>query len=380
MKKKILFTIWTLTGGGGAERILANIVNNLSENKYSIDILEYVYLGVRDEEIRPEVKILPFIIDNSKKERKKYIKNNIIDKIVWLFPYFIRRLRVKEDYDIEIAFNYLISSFLISPNTLSYCWVHTSIEDIDYTKMNGVKRLKTKFRYKLQERSFRKFKNIVAISNKTEESIKKLYPQFSDKVIKIYNGYDIDYIIKKSLEPISFEKSKFTIISIGRLQEQKNFSHLIDVGKIISDKGYDFEMIILGAGEEKDKLEELISSYGLQQKVKLLGYINNPYPYIKAADIYCMTSIAEGFPTVIVEAMSLGCPFISTSVAGVDELSSDKKCGIVVDYNKETMANSIIEIIENREIITSMAENCCRKAKEYSLNKQIRIIEKFLDK
>lgn len=389
MKKKILFIVWTFTGGGGAERILANIVNNLSDEKYDIDILEYKYLGVRNEEIRGNINLIEPILKvnnqafNSSVEeiKRKFmlLREDIIEKLVWLYPQGVRSLRVKEKYDIEVAFNYLIPSFLISVKGKSFCWIHTSIEDLDENNFSGIRKLSTKCRRFLLGRKLRKVDHIIAISNKTEESINLLYPELKNKIVKIYNGYNIKQILKKANEEIKYRKVKPTIISIGRLQEQKNFLCLIEVARILDERNKEFQLLILGEGEQRDEIENKIKQYNLEEKVQMLGYVKNPYPYIKFADVYCMTSLAEGFPTVLVEAMSLGCPFVSTNVAGADELSSNGKSGIITTHDKEDIANNLIKILENETLRREMASRGKIKANEYSIEKQISLIEELFD-
>lgn len=111
----------------------------------------------------------------------------------------------------------------------------------------------------------------------------------------------------------------------------------------------------------------------------MLGYINNPYPYLKKADLFCLTSEAEGFPTVIVESMILGCPFVSTKVAGVDELSSNNECGIVLESDANIISDKIKELLNDSDLRKKMSLNCVKKAREYSLERQIKNIERLID-
>ena len=125
-------------------------------------------------------------------------------------------------------------------------------------------------------------------------------------------------------------------------------------------------------------LDKKIKELNLKKMVKLMGYIKNPYPYMREADVFCLTSLAEGFPTVIAESLALDCPFVSTRVAGVDELSGYGKCGIVVENKKESIANALINIIENEELKKSMAKNCKNIINQYTIKNQIENIEKMI--
>lgn len=107
-KKKILFIIWSYTYGGGAEKILTNIVNNLNSEKYQIDIIEYWHTNINKENTNKNIKVLPYIIDAEKDSK---IKKIIYKILLILFPRLIRRKYIKDKYDVEIAFNYMIPTF-----------------------------------------------------------------------------------------------------------------------------------------------------------------------------------------------------------------------------------------------------------------------------
>ncbi|EOU1110683.1 glycosyltransferase [Clostridium perfringens] len=382
MKKKILFVIWSFSAGGGAERILANIANNLDESKYEISILEFENFNIRKEEINKNIKVLDPILKSYYRDKK--IKN-IYYKLIYFLaknkPYIIRKFFIKDNYDVEISFNYMIPSFIVSTkkNAKKLCWVHSSIEDLDYRNDLDKKEIVKKMNLN-QKKAFENIDNIIPISNATEKSIENLYPDFKDKIIKIYNGYEFEKILTFKDEKIKFNKeNQYILIAVGRLVKQKNFLFLIDVAKKLKEKNVDFKLLIIGEGEEREKIEEKIKKYNLYNNVELLGYINNPYPYFKKADLFCLTSEAEGFPTVIVESMILGCPFVSTKVAGVDELSSNNECGIVLESDANIISDKIKELLNDSDLRKKMSLNCVKKAREYSLERQIKNIERLID-
>ncbi|MDZ7545997.1 glycosyltransferase [Clostridium perfringens] len=381
MKKKILFIIWSFSAGGGAEKILANVVNNLDKDKYDITILEYVKFGIKEEKINNNIKLLePIINESHNKNNWEKLKYKIIKFITFNYPKIIRNLFVKDKYDIEIAFNYQIPTFLLSDDkdVKKFAWVHSSIEDLDFRNYKGKEQKRIKKRYDLQRKAFLKIDNIIAISNKTEESIRDLYPSFKDKIRKIYNGYDFEKIKFMSNENFNYKKKKnFTLLSIGRLVEQKNFSFLIEVGRILKRENFDYEILILGTGEQKNLLEKKIIEYNLQNEIKLLGFKENPYVYIKNSDLFCLTSKAEGFPTVLVEALALGCPFITTKIAGAEELSDGGKCGIL-ENDIEKYSRKIISILNDNQKRKNMSANGMKFIERYSIENQISKIEALL--
>lgn len=385
MKKKLLFIIWSFTAGGGAERILANIVNNLDDSKYEISILEFSNFNIRKEEVKDNINILKPIIKVSSNNNRLFkmfekIKNKFVYMVIRVWPSIARKVFIKEDYDVEIAFNYGIPSYLVSrkKKRKKICWVHSSIEDLDIN-LCGKKVTKNN---KRQLQAFKRMDNIVAISNRTQKSIQDIYPEVSDRIVKIYNGYDFNSILKKSEDKTIgqlIESEKFILIAIGRLVKQKNFSLLIEVANELKKANIDYVLYIIGEGEQRGILEEKINSYKLNDNVKLIGYLNNPYPYLKKANLFCLTSEAEGFPTVLVESMIIGCPFISTNVAGADELSMNGECGIISDYNPSNISKLIIDLLMNEEKILKMSKYSKEKAIKYSLDIQMKSIEELLD-
>lgn len=370
MKKKVLFVIWTLSGGGGAEKILSNIVNNMDYREYDISILEFINLGGKEEKINKNIKILkPIII------KKKNIFNKIYSKLIHFLVIYnvnlLRKIFIKENYDVEIAFNYQIPGFIVAESSAKkIMWVHGSIENLYNIENREVK---------LQRRAFNVANEIVAISEKTEKSICEFLQKKPDNIKRIYNGYEFSEIIEKSKEKIELErKNKKIIMAVGRMDTQKNFILLVDVAIELKKRKENYIIYIIGEGEQRARIEEKIKKNGLEEYIKLLGYKDNPYPYMKIADVYCLTSKAEGFPTVLIETMVLGCPFIATDVAGTRELYENEKCGVIVQYEAKEICDAILKISKNEKLRNEMSENCKKKAKKYSIENQIKKIEKII--
>ena len=125
-------------------------------------------------------------------------------------------------------------------------WIHIDVSKLTHNSLD-----------KFYE-SYMKFDNIICVSNTAKESFCKLYPQLSKKVSVIYNFFDVDDIIKKSKESIDFDNEQFTLLSIGRLIEQKAYPRAINVVKKLVVEGYDFKWYIIGEGADRPFVEELI--------------------------------------------------------------------------------------------------------------------------
>ena len=362
-KKKVLFIIWSFSYGGGAEKILANIVNNLDYEKYDIDVLEYLHAD-KMEPVNGNIKILPPIVDITRQDMFSKIYNKLRNSaLIKLFPGLIRKMHLRKTYDVEISFNYLIPTFLLSRNSQKrIAWMHGSIYDLEENK-----RLKNK-----QRKALSSVNKIVAISNATEKSIASVFPEHKDKIIKIYNGYDFSGMVPEGTV------TDFQLLYCNRFDENKDPLRFIRIVKRLNDLGLSVTAKMLGTGDLFNEAVRLIRDYKLEAQIECVGYKKNPYAYYKHCKVFCLTSHSEGFPTTLVEAMYFGKPFVSTPVAGTDELSNNGLCGFIED-NEDAYIDRIVQLLKDQNLYKMMSGNCRNHALDYSLDKQIRTIEKYID-
>lgn len=379
--KKILFVPYTFTMGGGAEKILSLILSHLPQNKYDITLIELVHSDKGNEELPTNVRELRPLIDISQRNIWNKFRNNIIIFLLYFLPSTVRLLLwSKERYDIVVSFNYLTPSIFAStfPSRKKISWVHGSIEDLDYRHYKNIwKKIKIFIFYFAQKRVFKKTDAIVVVSKKTYDSVINIFPFAEHKTRIIYNGFNFEQLIKNSsLKTVN--KSKLRIIALGRLEEQKNFSLIINSANILKSK-LDFELLILGDGDIRTELQELITKLKIDDVVKLMGYVKNPYPYILSSDVICVSSYSEGFPTVIAEGMILGVPFVSTNVGGASELSCGNTCGLITGSSTEEYAAAIFQLLSNNKLRGEMSNKCKREIRKYSIENQIEIIQQLFD-
>lgn len=358
-KKKVLFIIWSFSYGGGAEKILANIVNNLNYEKYDIDVLEYLHAD-KMEPVNGNIKILPPIVDITRQDMFSKIYNKLMNSAsIKLFPGLIRKMHLRKTYDVEISFNYLIPTFLLSRNSQKrIAWIHSSIYDLEENK-----RLKNK-----QRKALSSVNKIVAISNATEKSIASVFPEYKDKIIKIYNGYDFSGMVPEGTV------TDFQLLYCNRFDENKDPLRFIRIVKRLNDLGLSVTAKMLGTGDLFNEAVRLIRDYKLEAQIECVGYKKNPYAYYKHCKVFCLTSHSEGFPTTLVEAMYFGKPFVSTPVAGTDELSQNGNCGFVA-RDEEESAIKLLDLLTTSELYKNMSEYCSNYVINYSLKNQIQAIE-----
>lgn len=278
------------------------------------------------------------------------------------FPRLVHRLFVKERYDYEISYNYLYSSALVahSPdkNSKKVMWIHGSIENLS-EPLRGPALIERLYR-RIQHKAFRKADAIVPISRHTRDSIIRFHPAAEKKIRVINNGYDFEAIRRLAMQEKIEKNSRFRIISVGRLSKAKNVLMQARAMEILHRRGIEAELIMLGEGDEKELLEEFAHRAG---NITLAGFRKNPYPCILSSDALLITSLAEGFPTVAVEAMALGKPVISTPVAGTDELISPDT-GILVKWDDEDVADGIVKAMERKWEPDKITDSVMKYSKE----------------
>ncbi len=363
-KKKLLFIIWSYTYGGGAEAILTNLVNKLDPLKYDIDIIEYWHANIKTEETNKNIHILKPIIDSTK---DNHLKMLIVKILLEHFPSILRKIYLTKEYDYEIAFNMLIPTFFLNKKGKTIAWIHSDIYNLENNK----------YQYHLQKRAFKYVNKIVAISENTYNSIVQLYPEYKDKTLIINNSFDFTKIAEKVKEKADIKKTKFTFLYAGRLEERKNPFYLIDIVKALKKETSDFEVWMIGHGELEKALKEKIKENKLEPYLKLLGFKTNPYPYIAISDAIIMTSLSEGFPTIIAEGLYLSKPFITSPVGGSSELSNNGKCGIIA-HNQKEFVMGMQKLIKDKKYYRKLSSSGKKHISQFTSQRQILKFEALL--
>lgn len=170
---------------------------------------------------------------------------------------------------------------------------------------------------------------------------------------KMANQENKDVYVKKDNEII--------ILSVGRLHYQKGFEMAIESCKKLIDKGYKIKWNIIGEGEEREQLTNLIKANKLENNFKLLGLKSNPYPYIKQADIYAQTSKFEGKSIAIDEAKILNKPILVTDFSTAKDQIDNEINGLIVDMKPEAIAEGIERLIKDTELKGKLVSNLSKE-------------------
>lgn len=363
--KKVLFIMLSLYNGG-AEKSLVNLLNELPEDKYEIDLLLFKPEGIFLNQVPPHVRILE-TPDALKRLFGPVLKSGkyMIPKVCstmqarlaekgskrirayrWNHSYTRHIPQLEQLYDVAIGYaSNEILYYLNEKVTASrkYVWVHNDYVAAGYSA----------------EYDFPHYQNmdgIVTISDTCKEILEHVFPELSDRLHCIANITSSKVIRDRSeaFIPQEYSLSGFKILSIGRLGNQKGFDMAIEAAALLKKRGKKFNWFIIGGGELEHELTSLIQKENVEDCVHLIGVRENPYPYILHCDVLAQTSRFEGKSVVLDEAKILAVPILATNYPTVRDQILEGKEGVIVPMNAEGIAEGLEEMMDNtqkREVI-----------------------------
>ena len=345
--KSLLFLMPSLPGAG-AEKVLIEILRHIDYTQYNVSLFLEYREGVYLQDVPDKVSIIALHGPNNLWFQR--LHRRLVER-GWYAPFhelvyrrmFLSLLRGKR-YDTIISFMegsaVKFHSYIFDKGKRNISWVH-----IDFQQKHWSLDF---FRDAEDERQcYEKMDKIIFVSNDAKTGFDSLFHLSAEKYAVHYNIIDADRIRRLSQMCTAEQKNKFTICMLGRLNTQKRHDRAISVAKTLKELGYDFELWIIEDGELREKLENQIIEAGLQDVVKLKGFINPPYSMLAQADIFLNTSEAEGFSLVVAEAFCLGIPVVSTNVSGPRELLGDSEYGILTSQEEKDIASAVRTMMDN---------------------------------
>ena len=383
---------------GGAERALLGLLETIDTTKYSVDLFLMRHQGELMKYIPDDVNLLP---ENKKysclaismkevirrrqfgvafgrlrglfaaRKRVKQLKLGDNDvALEYSHKYTLRYMPQvsKEEYDLAISFltpHYFVADKVRAKKKIA--WIHTDYAFVEVDKRS-------------QLDMWERYDNIISISDNVTESFVKTFPSLKDKILVIENIMPMKYM-RELADAFSAEEeipqNSINLLTIGRFSYQKRMDEIPQICKRIRESGIDAKWYLIGFGGDEALIRQRIAEAGAEDFVIILGKKENPYPYIKACDIYIQPSRYEGKSVAVREAQILGKPVIITNYATAASQLKDGIDGVIVPMDIDACADGIIKVIKDKQLQKTLIENT--KKTDYTnaseINKLYSIVE-----
>lgn len=386
---RILFVINTL-GQAGAETALLSLLQTLAREKgearYEISLYVLTGQGEMASRLPADVRLL------NKKYReesvltakgRKYLKKTVLKAmftrgtVVKLFPYLVKNtctmlgkkrllpdkllwrvlsdggMVLPEEYDLVVSYLEGGAAYFVADHVKAAkkaAFIHVDYEKAGYTRA-------------LDKDCYLAFDKIFTVSDEVREAFLKAYPELPDKTEVFHNILNKEEIVRRAEEGEGFTDG-FTgmrLLSVGRLTAQKAFEVSVDAMKRLKDAGKNVRWYVLGEGDQRKKLQEQIDVLGLTEDFILYGAVNNPYPFMKQADIYVHASRFEGKSIAIQEAQILGKPMVVSDCSGNREQVCHGKDGLMCGLTPDSLAENIMLLLEDEALRGKLGAAAAKK-------------------
>jgi len=375
MRKKLLFVIDSLDVAG-AEKSLVTLLNLLDYTKYEVDLQLFAHGNILEKLVPKEVNILKPLnytkfakislksalihavttsnykmlssrIRNSFKIRIRKYSNKQKARIYWERVSEVIKNNPKK-YDVAIGYAQGVPTFYTAEKIKAkkkLAWVNVSYELDSREKQ-------------FQKKYYDQYDKIIAVSNSAKDIFTKSFPIYKDKLTIQYDINNAQFITSMAEMGNGYNDdfNGVRILTVGRLDYQKGYDVALGTCKRLKDEGINFKWYVLGKGPLQADIVRMIKEMKLTEHFILLGVEENPYPFVKNADIYVQTSRFEGFGLAIAEARMLNTPVVTSKFDAVYNQMIDGKNGLVVERSAEAVSAGIKQMINNKQLKQDIIE------------------------
>lgn len=377
-KPRILILIHYLEIGG-AEISLIGLLNAIDTTKYDVDLFVYSHQGELMQLIPDGINLLPENRKYSTLERpmRDVLREGHVDIVAARLLAKIRHRIYRRTHKINgedaSIFQYVANcttpllpmvsnteydlaiSFLNPHNIClkkvrakkKIAWIHT-----DYTRIHVNKRLELPY--------WSGFDHIASISEAATEAFTTTFPELKSKVIEIENILSPTFVQQRAIgsaDEIVREDGVINLLSVGRFCTAKNYDNLPFICKHLVEMGANVRWYIIGFGGDEPLIRAKIAEAGMEERVIILGKRSNPYPYIKACDIYVQPSRYEGKSVTVREAQMLFKPVVVTNYPTASSQIENGVDGVIVPMENRACAEGIKALIDDKELQSRIVEH-----------------------
>ncbi|MRT93431.1 glycosyltransferase [Ancylomarina sp. 16SWW S1-10-2] len=380
-KKKRVFICIHYMEIGGAERSLLGLLNAFDLSRFDVDLFVYQHTGEFMSLIPKNINLLPEIKKYSTIERpmidvlkegfvdiviarliakykyQRYIsKNKLIDHsssfqfIANATTPLLPSLNKLGEYDLAISFvtpHNIIRDKVLAKKKIA--WIHTDYSNVQINK-------------KLELPVWNSYDNIISISESVSKTFLKVFPSLEDKIVLIENILSPNFVREQAESEnveseMPNEEGVIKLCSVGRFTRAKNFDNVPSICNKIIRAGLNVRWYIIGFGGDLNLIKQNIVKEGMQEHVILLGKKNNPYPFMKACDIYVQPSRYEGKAVTVREAQMLYKPVVITNFPTAKSQLTDGVDGIIVPIDNDSVARELKSFIKNKDMQIRLITN-----------------------
>lgn len=389
MKKKILFIMPSMFIGG-AERSLLGLFEVIDYEKYDVSLFLYRHEGEFLSYIPEQVHLLPPMKEYgtfdvpirsllfsrrwmfglarliSKLALKLHCLISREKKGVWMSMQYTARYllpllpEIPGEYDLGVMFLGVADPLIHKVKAKKkVTWCHTDYDTLYPNK--GMDR-----------KTYEAVDHVVFVSDACREKMTRFYPALTDKTRVIENILGEKLLLQQAEVPIKDMPrldDGYRLLSIGRFSEAKNFDNVPNICKSLLDAGLHVKWYLIGYGGDEELIRQKILEAGMEEHVILLGKKENPYPYIKACDLYVQPSRYEGKCVTVREAQTLGKPVVITRYATSASQLEEGVDGVIVPMDNEGCAAGIADLLRDPARMERLSQTC--KSRDYSNRQEV---------
>ena len=395
MKQKIIILHFNMELGG-AESSLLGLLDTIDYDRFDVDLFLYAHEGGLMPMLNPNVRLLPEVKEY--KALTEHIRQNFAHGCIPIgmaraaakvrctlsggplhnghnYKQYFHKLcipwlpDIPGDYDLAISFNdphYIIGKKVSAKVKMS--WFHTDASRMDFCDA-------------IEKEMWGMSDYVVNVSDACKQAFDVKHGYLTNKSIVVENMLSKNFVRSRSVEfPVEREMpsdGSTKLLSIGRFSDQKNFDNVPDICRRILALGCDVKWYLIGFGGDEALIRQRIQDAGMEERVIILGKKENPYPYIKACDLYVQPSRYEGKSVTVREAQILNKPVVITSYATSASQLEDGVDGVIVPMDNEGCAAGIAAVLRDEELRQKLTENT--KIRDYTNAGEIEKIYRLLE-
>lgn len=365
---------------GGAERALLGLLESFDVSGYEVDLFLMRHEGELMGRIPDKVHLLPPIEEYSclavpiadvlkkkqfgiamgrltaKKKARDFLKKYAVTgdngvELEYSHKYTLKYMPEISGTEYDLAISFLTPHYFVSEKVKAkkkIAWIHTDYSHLEVDTES-------------EEKMWGKYDYIASISDKCTEGFLKRFPSLESKIKRIDNIILPSFIISQAnsenIETQMPKNNGMTLLSVGRFSNAKNFDNVPEICKMIRETGLDIRWYLIGYGGDEDLIRRKIAEAGMEDYVIILGKKENPYPYIKACDLYVQPSRYEGKAVTVREAQILHKPVVITAFETSKSQLADGFDGVIVPMDNEGCAAGIASVLRDENLRQRLIDN-----------------------